>query len=180
MATDPIVTVAQLTLYQAGDAQSAIDAATSQVRGYCGWRITPSATETVTLSGSGSSTQILPSLHVTAIASVTYDGALLSVNDYSWSSNGVIEYVRGGPYFSSAARWLTGLGKVVVVMTHGYPEALDLARIIMARADRGQNVPDRVTSTTMGPRSETYSSAGQGFDDDEMAVLDRYRLPGRP
>jgi len=180
VAADPIVTTEQLTLYQGGDAQSAIDQATALVRGYCGWRVTPSAAETVTLDGSGTSTQILPSLHVTAITSVTYDGVLLDAADYTWSPIGVIEYLRAGPYFISACRWLTGLGKVVVVMEHGYPEAADLAGIILARADRGQNVPDRVKSTTMGPRSEAYSDAGQEFSMEELAVLDRYRLPGRP
>lgn len=180
MAADPIVTTEQLTAYQAGDAQSAIDQATSLVRGYCGWHVTPSAAETVTLDGSGTSTQILPSLHVTAIESVTYDGVLLSADDYTWSPIGVIEYAPHGPYFAQVRRWSTGLGKVVVVMTHGYDEAADLARIILATADRSQNIPDRVTSATMGPRTEQYSAAGQEFSADELAVLDRYRLPGRP
>ena len=180
MAADPIVTPEQLTLYQAGGAQSAIDQATALVRGYCGWHVTPSAAETVTLDGSGTSTKILPSLHVTAITSVTYDGTLLSATDYAWSPIGVIEYLRAGPYFISACRWLTGLGKVVVVMEHGYPEAADLVGIILARADRSQNVPDRITQTVMGPRSESYSAAGQEFSTEELAVLDRYRLPGRP
>jgi len=180
VAADPIVTPADLALYQGGDAQSAIDEATALVRRYCGWHVTPSAAETVTLDGSGTSTQILPSLHVTAITSVTYDGVLLTTADYSWSPIGVIEYVPRGPYFAQVCRWSTGLGKVVVVMTHGFDEALDLSRLILARADRGQNIPDRVKSATMGPRSETYSDAGQEFSTDELAVLDRYRLPGRP
>ncbi|MGV8972246.1 MAG: hypothetical protein ACOH10_07975 [Rhodoglobus sp.] len=180
MAADLIVTTSDLTLYQSGDPQSLIDQATADVRGYCHWHVTPSRTETVTLDGSGSSIQILPSLHVTAVTSVTYDGVVLSAADYSWSEVGVIEYSPSGPYFAGACRWLTGLGKVVVVMTHGHAQALDLARIILAMADRSQNVPDRITQTVMGPRSESYSSAGQGFSTDEIAVLDRYRLPGRP
>jgi len=180
VAANPIVTTAQLTLYQAGDAQSAIDQATALVRRYCGWHVTPSVSETVTLDGPECSTQILPSLHVTAVTSVTVDGVLLAVGDYSWSEIGVIEYARFGPFFASASRWPTGLGKVVVVMTHGYDEAPDLARLIMAQADRGQNVPDRVRSTQMGPRSETYTTDGQEYSMSELAVLDRYRLPGRP
>jgi len=180
VAADPIVTIEQLTLYQGGDAQSAIDEATSLVRKYCGWRVTPSAAETVTLDGSGTSTQILPSLHVTAITSVTYDGVLLDAADYSWSPIGVVEYVPRGPYFAQVCHWSTGLGKVVVVMTHGFDEALDLSRLILARADRGQNVPDRVRTTVMGPRSETYTTEGQEFSVAELAILDRYRLPGRP
>ncbi len=179
MATDPIVTTTDLTAYQGGDAQSLIDQATALVRRYCGWHVTPSMSETITLDGSGVGVQILPSLHVTGITSVTYDGTLLAATDYAWSLNGVIEYVAAGLYFSGVSRWSTGLGKVVVVMTHGYADAPEVAAVILARASRMQGNPIAATRTQMGPFAEQYEVAS-GFTADELSTLDRYRLAPRP
>ncbi len=181
MATDPIVTTTDLTAYQGGDAQSLIDQATALVRRYCGWHVTPSMSETITLDGSGVGMQILPSLHVTGITSVTYDGTLLSATDYAWSPNGVIEYVAAGLYFAGVSRWSTGLGKVVVVFTHGYTDAPDLAGVILARATRAQKDPKgNLSSWTRGPFSENYQGASSEFTKDERDTLDRYRLAPRP
>ena len=186
MVVGPIVVTGDLALYQGGDAQSLINQATALVRRYCGWHVTPSMTETVTLDGSGNGTQILPSLHVSAIASVTYEGTLLAAVDYSWSPVGVVEYVPGGPYFTNAYRWSTGLGKVVVVMTHGFDDAPDLAGVVMAIASRAQASPNGVVRTQAGPFSETYSqtgfnvAGGVSMVDHEKDILNRYRLAPRP
>jgi hypothetical protein len=180
VATDPIVIPGDLASYQGGDAQLLIDQATADVRQYCHWHVTPSKPAvTVMLDGSGNGTQILPSLHVTAITSVIYDGTLLTVDDYTWSPIGVIEYVADGPYFSEILQWATGLGKVVVVMTHGYDDAPDLAGVILALASRSQGNPNRLTRTQAGPFADQYE-VGSGFTASELATLDRYRLPPRP
>lgn len=186
MVVGPIVVTGDLELYQGGDAQSLINQATALVRRYCGWHVTPNVVETVTLDGSGNGTQILPSLRVTGITSVTYDGVLLAASDYSWSPFGVIEYDTAGPYFLSAYRWLNGTGKVVVTMNHGYVDAPDLAGVVMAIASRAQSSPNGVVRTQSGPFSETYSqtglnvAGGVSMVDHEKDILDRYRLPPRP
>jgi len=180
VTSNPIVVPGDLTAYQAGDAQSLIDQATADVRRYCQWHVTPSiANDSVTLDGSGNGTQILPSLHVTAITSVTYDGTLLTADDYTWSPIGVIEYVPRGPYFANVCHWSSGLGKVVVVMTHGFDEAPDLAGVILALASRSIGNPNRLTRTQAGPFADQYE-VGSGFTASELATLDRYRLPPRP
>lgn len=176
----PIVTTADLTSYQAGDAQGLIDQATALVRRYCGWHVTPELTETLTLNGSGNGVQILPSLRVASIASVTHDGTLLTADDdYTWSAAGWIEYVAAGPYFSEAGLWATAPGKVVVELTHGYTDAPDLAGVILARASRMQGNPNAATRTQVGQVSEQVEVAS-GFTADERATLDLYRLAPRP
>jgi len=186
VASSPIVIASDLVAYQGGDAQNLIDQATALVRRYCGWHVTPSLSETVILDGSGNGIQLLPTMHLSAVTSVTYDGVLLTDEDYSWSPVGVIEYAPSGPYFSTAVRWATGLGKVVVVMTHGFDEAPDLAGVIMAIASRAQASPNGVTRSQMGPFSESFSQTGANIAGGvsmvkhEEGILDRYRLHPRP
>lgn len=176
MATDPIVAPSDLTRYQGGDAQSLIDAATAMVRRYCGWHITPAVTETVRLKGSGTSVQMLRSLHVTAITTVTYDGDILTSDDYEWSEVGYLSLLARGPYFSAThgypRKWLE------VGYTHGYDEAPDVASVILGLVSRGQKTPSGVMRSVAGPYSEDYAEGG--FLKDELAILDRYRLPPRP
>jgi len=179
VAANPVVIPGDLESYQAGDPQLLIDQATADVRRYCGWHVTPSITEVVTLDGSGNGTQILPSLHVTAVTSVTYDGTLLTADDYIWSPVGVIEYAPLGPYFPGVAYWSRGAGRVVVEMTHGYDEAPDLAGVILALASRSVGARSGLTRMQMGPFSEQYE-VGSGCTASELATLDSYRIPPRP
>lgn len=176
MAADPIVTTQDLTLYQGGDAATLIEQATALIRRYCGWHITPEVTETVRLDGSGSAVQMLPSLHVTSVAAVTYDGAVLTPADYTWAEVGYLTFLRNGPYFSEHCGYPTGV--IEVTFTHGYAEAPDVAKIIMDIVTHDRPERRGVTSKTAGPFSESY--AEPGFLDSETALLDRYRLPPRP
>jgi len=176
VVTDPIVTTTDLTAYQGGDADSLLEQATAMVRRYCGWHITPSAAETVRLVGSGTSVQMLPSLHVAGITSVTYDGDALTSDDYEWSEVGSVSLLKDGPYFSQLCGYPTK--PIVVELTHGYDEALDLGGVILGLVTRAQNSPKGVTRSQAGPYSDYY--AGGGFLADDLAILDRYRLPPRP
>lgn len=144
--------------------------AESVVRGYCGWHIAPSRTETVTLRGSCSATLILRSLHVTEVVSVTVDGTVLTADDYSWSAAGVL--TRGG-----CAIWTET--DVMVEFTHGYAEApAEITGAVQAIAQRGISNPMALKSWTKGPFSETYGDSVDGSGD--LQVLNRYKLPARP
>lgn len=180
MTSSPVVIPGDLEAYQAGDPQLLIDQATADVRRYCHWHVTPSITEIVTLDGTGNGTQILPSLHVATVTSVTYDGTLLTpLVDYTWSPIGVIEYAPRSPYFAGIYYWSRKVGNVVVEMTHGYDDAPDLAGVIMALASRSQGNPNRLIRTQAGPFADQYE-VGSGCTAAELATLDRYRLPPRP
>ena len=93
---------------------AAVAAAEAMVRSYCGWHIAPSETHTVTLDGKGGSTLFLPSLHVTAITSITVDGTLLAATGYEWSETGQVNRKYGA--------WPRKLRSIVVVFTHGYTD----------------------------------------------------------
>lgn len=179
MTANPIVTALDLADYQGGDAQSLIDQATAQVRRYCGWHVTPEVTETLTLDASGSSTIMLPTLHVASVDSVAFNGtALTAVDDFVWSPVGYVSFKGDGPFFSETP-WCAGVGAVVVTLTHGYAEALDLASVIMSRATRMKATPGSAFRWQIGPFSEQYETAS-GFTLDELSILDHYRLPPRP
>lgn len=179
---DPIAFPSDLDDYQAGDPQTLIDQATALVRSYCGWHVTPSITETVTLDASGMSTQMLPSLHVTAISSVTYDGSLLGVDDYEWRDIGVLRLKSDGPVLSQVLRWSVKSRNVAVTMTHGYANAADLAGVVLAAASRAQSSPGGGFVRQVGAVAyQTPTGDGGGyFLESEKAILDRYKLPPRP
>ena len=177
MATDPIVLVGDLESYQGGDAQSLIDQATALVRSYCGWHVAPVITETLVLDGSGSATQMLPSLRVRGISTVTYDGVPLSPDEYDWSPVG---------YLTVPGRCSKRAGALSVTLTHGFDDAPDLAAVVMAVVSRAQASPNGVVRTQAGPFAETYSqtafnvAGGVSLVAHEYSILDRYRLPPRP
>ena len=106
-------------------------AATQAVRNACGWHVGPPRVETdLRLDGSGSRIQRLPSLHVTAIATLNDNGVdLIPDVDFDWSENGVLE--RG--------RWSRKRRGITVTFTHGHalediPDVVNLVTVIAARA----------------------------------------------
>lgn len=172
---EPIVTTGQLDAYLTGDPQSALDAATAAVRAYCGWHVAPPATETVAVDADGY-TVLLPSLRITAVSSVTVDGAPLGADAFEWSAAGILR-------LTASAR---GFRKVEVAMTHGFDTAPDVAAVIFAVAARAIASPSGVVRAQVGQVSETYTQTGANqaggvaLLDAEMATLDRYKLPPRP
>lgn len=173
--TEPIVTTGQLDAYLAGDPQAALDMATAAVRAYCGWHVAPSQVETVTVDADGH-TVLLPSLHVTAVSSVTVDDVLLEAEAFDWSAAGILRLTASA----------CGFRKVTVVMTHGYETVPEVAAIILAVSARAIASPSGVVRAQVGQISETYSQTGANqaggvaLLDAEMATLDRYKLPPRP
>lgn len=144
------------------------------VRGFCGWHIAPSRTETLTVARPRSYTIGLPSLHVTAVASVTSDGTALLTTDYAWSEAGVLTGITD---------WWRG-DSVVVAFTHGYPlPPAEVTAIVQAVAQRAVQNPGSLTRQQIGPFSDTYSTTGQGevanmaLLASEKATLRRYRIP---
>lgn len=171
MSTAAIVTVDELASFQAGDAQSALDTATSDVRGHCGWHVTPSITETVTFPPWTGRTLLLPSLHVTAVASVTEDGIPLAMTDYSWTPVGLL--TRARTFYPR----LTSPMVVAVTFTHGWTEASDLAGVIKALASRSQDAPGGGFVRQVGQVSYQNPKGDGGLLVDEKAILSRYRIP---
>jgi hypothetical protein len=140
--------------------RDAWSAAVASVRAYCGWHIAPEVTETLTVDGSGTSVQMLPTLRLVDLISITNAGSV--VTDPEWSTSGM---VRGC--------WTSRLRGVVAEMRHGFEEwPSDLVAVIAEMvAGIAQARVSQVTS-----RSHQVS-----FDLDDVAerqrqTLDRYRL----
>lgn len=186
-AAEPIVLVADLDAYQAGEPQSLIDAATAAVRRYCGWHITPSRTEVLVLQGDASSTLMLPSLCVSAVTSVTYGNTLLVADDdYSWTTYGVVTFAPRVPYFISPPFWSYRPRAVTVELTHGFESAPDVEAVILSMVARARVSPSGVIRSQVGQVGVTYSQTGTGqaggiaLLPNELATLDLFRLAPRP
>ena len=140
--------------------RDAWSAAVASVRAYCGWHIAPEVTETLTVDGSGTSVQMLPTLRLVDLISITNAGSVVA--DPEWSTSGM---VRGC--------WTSRFRGVVAEMRHGFEEwPSDLVAVIAEMvASGGQARVSQVTS-----RSHQVS-----FDLDDAAerqrqTLDRYRI----
>src|SRR5512139_2364445 len=71
-------------------------ATVAEVRAFCGWHIAPEVTETLTRDGSGGPVQVLPTLRLVDLISITNDGT--AVTDPEWSTSGMV-------YAGTWARW---------------------------------------------------------------------------
>lgn len=158
------------------------DQAVAYVQAYCGWHVAPEEDETLTLDGPGGWALTLPSLRVSAIASVTENGTeLVAEDDYTWSASGIIQRRAwaGDPEVWIAGRWTCNYRAVVVELTHGYEEwPVDLAGVISGITERLTSNPTGLEQITVGPFSERYASGG-ALPAAERSILDAYRLPKR-
>lgn len=168
--------------YIAADDPSADDAlagASKAVRKYCGWQISPSQTDTLTLDGPGGYLLQLPSLYVTEITSITEAGTLLVENtDYRWSASGQVSRI--------GCQWSSLYRDIVVVFTHGYDPTVDdtsdVKEIVLASTAR--NLASPVGAMTEGSGGETvrWSQVGPGVAGGlallphEFAILDQYKI----
>lgn len=156
--------------YDQSRAQMALDAASAEIRGYCGWTI--SAETDIQADLDVSCTRrvlLLPSLMVTAVTSVTEDGTVLATTDYSWSSAGMLRRESGC--------WTEGYGKVSVVFSHGYATVPDDVVQVCCRlaADDLADPTGRRRSVRLGSMQIDYAT-GQPQSDPNTVTLDRYRI----
>lgn len=137
-------------------------AACAAVRAYCGWHIAPSVAEEVTIDGSGGSVEFLPTLHLTALTSITSDGS--TVPDPEWSEAGMVRKGSGC--------WTRKYRGVVAEITHGYdecpPEVFKVVAEMVAVSALGGI--SQVTSGSHQARFEPSLSSRQ------QDLLDHYRL----
>ncbi len=145
------------------------------VRAYCGWHISPSRTDTVTVRGTGGNVLLLPTMRLTAVVTVTDDGYSVPAADFDVDSNGYL--VRFDGYWSYRL--------VVVQFTHGYtPPPADVTAVVQAVGKRALNNPGTLTRHQVGPFSDSYSLTGANESsttallESEKRTLMPYKLPG--
>jgi hypothetical protein len=138
--------------------------AESQVRGFCGWHIAPSRSETVTFDRPTGERLMLPSLYVTSVDSVTIDGVPQVLDsDYRVHRNGWISRL---PYGSG---WSGDL--VEVTFTHGYSDPpASVTAAVQALASNAVTAAG-LSRKTVGPFTDVYELPG-----DLLARLGAYRI----
>lgn len=153
-------------------ANLALSVASSEIRSHCGWSISEE-TATLVLDGPGSRNLWLPTLKLTAVASVKANGDLLSLDaQYDWTGYGKLIH-RGC--------WPSKPRSVEVEFTHGYAEVPVVVKgVCLALAGRAYDNARAVRSKTdtAGPFTEstTYAVAVVGLTDVEMKKLGPYTI----
>lgn len=164
--------------------QPMLDAASSMIRRYCGWHISPVVAEDVVVDGRGGHTQTLPTLRLVE---------LVSVDETSWAGSTTvyagdeIEWSADG-YLHRQGYWTERLRGVKASIVHGIPpeDCLDLAMLCCNIVARAAASPNGETGQTVGSVSVSFSTTGDGMaggvslGDSQMAQLDSLRLFGRP
>ncbi len=151
--------------------------ASARVRNYCGWHIFPEVTETLVLDGRGGRVLMLPTLMLTAVASIVIDGSELAETAWRKSRRGMLERVDG-------YGWPVGFETIQVTITHGYDQVPeDLPEVVVGIATRLPVQMQMVTSETADKVSLTYGgdlaggfSGKTGLTIVETNILDTYRV----
>lgn len=161
-------------------AQQLLDGAAAAVIEYCGWHIAPVRTETVTVDGSGTRIQPLPTLNLVSLETITERGRTLDPAWIDWSANGLLEKRSGGV-------WTARRRGVTAEMTHGYATTPGwLVTLICALAGRALLTPTAmqgIQQEAAGGESITYTTSRAtppgtiALLDVDMGMLDRIRIP---
>lgn len=122
-------------------------AALQTARRYCGWRVTPTAVETITVDGPGSRLLSLPTLHIEGLQSITEEGVELDLDKVSWSKVGLLRKKHG-------CHWSREYGAIEVEMNHGYPAAWDWQSAVLELVDRMASAVGNVVGNS-GPIVES-------------------------
>lgn len=180
----PLATAEELAAFTKGAiaaddarAQSVLEGVSSAVRRYCGWHISPVVTETVTVDGPGGRLLSLPSLNVTAVASITQgESALVADDNYRWSADGSVKCTSG--------RWTEEFRDITVTFTHGYDseDVADVNQVVLAVAARHMASPTGATREQTLAASVSWALTGPGVSGGiallahERDVLAPYRI----
>jgi hypothetical protein len=151
----------------------AVEAAVDQVRGHLGWHLAPATPD-------GHPRRPRLGHPAAAVAARDRRGQrrrerhrLLDASTYGWSTNGVVERLRGC--------WTSRRRAIVVTFTHGYDACPPAVRQVVARIATGGFVAERLKARTDGPFQRIYdtTSPSGALDPYSERILDRYRLPTR-
>lgn len=154
-------------------------AAVARIRRYCGWHVTPTTTEALTLDGPGGRLLVLPTLRILDVSDVVNDGAVVDPSDYRRSARaGALELVTGC--------WTRNLSGVSLSLTHGMDEATEeLAQLALHMAARAATSPTGRIREQVGQRQDaptlvgTNAAGGVVLMEHEKASLDAYRITVR-
>jgi hypothetical protein len=155
-----------------------IEGASGAAVEYCGWHIAPRLTTSVTVDGSGTRIQPLPTLNLVALNTLAENGQPLDVNRIDWSGNGLLEKYGWEV-------WTRRRRGVVADIEHGYVDTPSwIVTLVCAVAARGFLTSPGVMQESAGGESITYSTSKATAPpgvvtlmDYEKKMLDRVRVP---
>ncbi len=150
-----------------GVTEAYVNGVSAAIRAYCGWHVTPVATETLTVDGHGGTILDLPTLHLVSVSEVRVQGAV--VPGVEWSTDGTL---RGS--------WPDVWRSIEVDVIHGFDDATDLVGVAVDVLARAVNSELGGRDEQIGPFSIGASQGGFALFAHEYAILDRYRLPRLP
>mgnify|MGYP001585447330 FL=1 len=165
--------------FDAYTAKLLVDGAAEAVTEYCGWHIAPILTETVSVDGTGTRIQTLPTMNLVELDSVDENGLTLDVARIDWSANGVMEKRSG-------SGWTARRRGIIAGITHGFEVTPAwVVTLICAMAGRAYVTPLGIVQESSGGESITYTGTRSGAAPPatvtllpiDRRMLDRIRVP---
>ena len=188
MTTPALLSQADLAAFQGSDPNWFLTAAGETIRNFCQWHIYPNIPVTQTVPIQPDGTIMLPSLHVTDVASVSINGLELDPTSYQWHQAGYIHHFRQEffpwplwPLQSDRPfrEYPSPLSQYAdVTYTHGF-EAIPavVAAVGMELANRAMELPSGVAKQiTSGPYSIGLGELGIVLSDDQRRRLGPFTL----
>lgn len=179
-----MVTAADLALPAGStvtDAQATL--ALGVVEAFCGWSL-EAGTFTVTLDSDGGTVLALPSLYVTGVSALTFNGVdrngnpwptLTPTVDWDWRANGILSRIGNV--------WPVGGGLLSVTYAGGYsplpPVVLAVTATVAQRLAADITIQSHLENVGGIQSNTTYSqavTAGAGLTAVEQSALGRYRM----
>lgn len=179
----PFATPLDLSNYTNGQIQEEDDrcepvlaAVSASIRREAGWHIWPVVQgHELVLDGPGGRKLALPTMNLVDLQSISELGQNLDIEQgVDWSEIGLVMKVNG--------LWTNRYRKIRATVTHGYPEAADLAWLACSLAARGLSSPMGATREQAGAIAITWATPQSGVGGglvplaSEQAVMDRYKL----
>lgn len=170
------------------DVQPLLDAASALIRRYCGWHIAPVLVEDVVADGTGARITYLPTLHLLDVTALSETSSGGTVTQYIPPADlPQVQWSRDG-FLRKTSPWTEVLQGITATIEHGYDLAAvpDLTALTCTMAARSMASPFGEKQQTVGSVTVALSSGATGtagglsLYDDQMALLDSYRLFGRP
>lgn len=185
--------------FQAQDLNYFLSVAGARIQRYCGWRIYPNDTNTVSkLRVQTNGRIMLPSMYVTDVSNVTIltgvdTEVVLDADQYQWFQQGYIQPIGmgtgwwGGTYSGyyygpdtpAYVPWLN-FGYATVTFTHGYPSVpADVKQVAYELAEVASEMTAGNVSgiTTPGFDLKLTRNAGLNLNPEQMDRLAPYRRP---
>jgi len=179
---EPLATADDLAAYSNGAvsaadprAENSLAGVSAAIRNYCGWHVTPSLSELLTLDGPGGRLLSLPTKYLTAVSSIVEDETVLAdKSDFRWSADGSVKRL--------AALWSDDFRIIDATITHGYPTARAVKAVALAVVTRELSSPTGATREQAGAVSVSWALSAPGVSGGiallahEREILDFYRI----